>query len=210
MILEFQDDPSIHARAILFDLDGTLVESTGAISDILAEWANEIGQPVQTILDFSHGKRSIDIVRAFAAPDQVDEMYTKLTQKFVQSADQTTAISGAKDFLNQLIEQNIPWAVVSSSEAILIQARLAAAGLPQPTLFVSAEDVKQGKPSPEGYLLAAEKLGISIQDCVVFEDAEAGVLAAQSATAQVVIVGNLDRKLVRIQHYAEVKIRHLC
>ncbi|MFW1888277.1 HAD-IA family hydrolase [Acinetobacter johnsonii] len=69
------------------------------------------------------------------------------------------------------------------------------------TLFVSAEDVKQGKPSPEGYLLAAEKLGVSIQDCVVFEDAEAGVLAAQRANAQIVIVGSLEKGFVAVKNY---------
>ena len=201
MILEFQDHPSIQASAILFDLDGTLVESTGVISDILSQWAVSIDQSAQTVVDFSHGKRSIDIVKAFVDADHVDVHYQALTEKFVQSADQTIAVTGAAAFLQQLNEQGIPWAVVSSSEKVLIQARLKAAGLPEPKLFVSAEDVKQGKPSPEGYLLAAEKLGVSIQECVVFEDAEAGVLAAQRANAQIVIVGSLEKGFVAVKNY---------
>ncbi len=201
MILEFQDHPSIQASAILFDLDGTLVESTGVISDILSQWAVSIDQSAQTVVDFSHGKRSIDIVKAFVDADHVDVHYQALTEKFVQSADQTIAVTGAAAFLQQLNEQGIPWAVVSSSEKVLIQARLKAAGLPEPKLFVSAEDVKQGKPSPEGYLLAAEKLGVSIQECVVFEDAEAGVLAARRANAQIVIVGSLEEGLVSVKNY---------
>ncbi len=201
MILEFQEHPSIQASAILFDLDGTLVESTGVISDILSQWAVSIDQSAQTVVDFSHGKRSIDIVKAFVDADHVDVHYQALTEKFVQSADQTIAVTGAAAFLQQLNEQGIPWAVVSSSEKVLIQARLKAAGLPEPKLFVSAEDVKQGKPSPEGYLLAAEKLGVSIQECVVFEDAEAGVLAARRANAQIVIVGSLEEGLVSVKNY---------
>ena len=201
MILEFQDHPSIQASAILFDLDGTLVESTGVISDILSQWAVSIDLSAQTVVDFSHGKRSIDIVKAFVDADHVDVHYQALTEKFVQSADQTIAVTGAAAFLQQLNEQGIPWAVVSSSEKVLIQARLKAAGLPEPKLFVSAEDVKQGKPSPEGYLLAAEKLGVSIQECVVFEDAEAGVLAARRANAQIVIVGSLEEGLVSVKNY---------
>lgn len=201
MILEIQDHPSIQFSAILFDLDGTLVQSTGVISEILAAWAVEVGQSVQAVIDFSHGKRTIDIVTAFVGADHVDVHYQALTEKFIQSADQAVAVTGAAAFLQQLNEQAVPWAVVSSSEKVLIQARLKAAGLPMPTLFVSAEDVKQGKPSPEGYVLAAEKLAVNIQDCVVFEDAEAGVQAAQNAHAQVIVVGDLDKPLPRIQDY---------
>lgn len=208
MILEFQDHPSIQASAILFDLDGTLVESTGEISDILSQWAVSIDQSAQAVVDFSHGKRSIDIVKAFVDADHVHVHYQALTEKFVQSADQAIAVVGAAAFLDQLNEQGIPWAVVSSSEKVLIQARLKAAGLPEPKLFVSAEDVKQGKPSPEGYLLAAEKLGVSVQDCVVFEDAEAGVSAAQAAQAQIVVVGELDYRLISIKNYTAVQLIH--
>lgn len=208
MILELQDHPSIQASAILFDLDGTLVESTGVISDILSEWAASIGQSAQAVVDFSHGKRSIDIVKAFVDADHVDVHYQALTEQFVQSADQAIAVTGAAAFLQQLNEQAVPWAVVSSSEKVLIQARLKAAGLPEPNIFVSAEDVTQGKPSPEGYLRAAEKLVVNIQNCIVFEDAEAGILAAQAAQAQVVVVSELDYGLASIKNFTAVKFIH--
>ena len=93
---------------------------------------------------------------------------------------------------------------MSSSERLLIKARLKAAGLPLPDQIISAEDVQVGKPSPEGYLLAAKKLGVKIQDCIVFEDAEAGVLAAQHAKAQIVIVGSLEQGLTTIRNYTEI------
>ena len=206
MILELKDHPPIQASAILFDLDGTLVESTGSISEILSQWAVSIGQSAQNVVNFSHGKRTIDIVQAFVDADQVDVHYQALTEKFIQSADQAIALEGAGDFLKYLDQKSVPWAVVSSSEKILIQARLKAAGLPEPKLFVSAEDVEQGKPSPEGYLLAAEKLSVNIQECIVFEDAEAGILAAQRAKAQIVVVGDLNCGLSVIKDYTTVKL----
>ena len=206
MILELKDHPPIQASAILFDLDGTLVESTGSISEILSQWAVSIGQSAQNVVNFSHGKRTIDIVQAFVDADQVDVHYQALTEKFIQSADQAIAVEGAGDFLKYLDQKSVPWAVVSSSEKILIQARLKAAGLPEPKLFVSAEDVEQGKPSPEGYLLAAEKLSVNIQECIVFEDAEAGILAAQRAKAQIVVVGDLNCGLSVIKDYTTVKL----
>ena len=206
MILELKDHPPIQASAILFDLDGTLVESTGSISEILSQWAVSIGQSAQNVVNFSHGKRTIDIVQAFVDADQVDVHYQALTEKFIQSADQAIAVEGAGDFLKYLDQKSVPWAVVSSSEKILIQARLKAAGLPEPKLFVSAEDVEQGKPSPEGYLLAAEKLAVNIQECIVFEDAEAGILAAQRAKAQIVVVGDLNCGLSVIKDYTTVKL----
>lgn len=201
MILDIQDHPPIQASAILFDLDGTLVESTGVISEILSTWAVQVGQCAQTVVDFSHGKRTIDIVQEFVDAEYVQVHYHKLTKQFIQSADQTMAICGAQNFLDQLIEQKIPWAVVSSSERILIEARLKAAGLPMPDRVVSAEDIQEGKPSPEGYLLAGKKLGVKIQDCIVFEDTEAGVLAARRANAQIVIVGSLEQGLTTIKNY---------
>ena len=206
MILELKDHPPIQASAILFDLDGTLVESTGSISEILSQWAVSIGQSAQNVVNFSHGKRTIDIVQAFVDADQVDMHYQALTEKFIQSADQAIAVEGAANFLKYLDQKSVPWAVVSSSEKILIQARLKAAGLPEPKLFVSAEDVEQGKPSPEGYLLAAEKLSVNIQECIVFEDAEAGILAAQRAKAQIVVVGDLNCGLSVIKDYTTVKL----
>lgn len=204
MILDIQNYPPIQASAILFDLDGTLVESTEGISAILSAWAIQIGQCAQKVVDFSHGKRTIEIVQEFVNAEYVQEHYYKLTQQFIQSADQTKTIQGSNDFLNQLIKKKILWAIVSSSERLLIKARLKAAGLPLPDQIISAEDVQVGKPSPEGYLLAAKKLGVKIQDCIVFEDAEAGVLAAQHAKAQIVIVGSLEQGLTTIRNYTEI------
>lgn len=209
MILKLHNQTVIKASACLFDLDGTLVESTGGISEILARWAQTIGVEPQIVLDFSHGKRTIDIVRAFVQPEHVQHYYDDLTQQFIDSADQTIAIEGAQQFLNHLIKHDLPWIVVSSSERILIEARLKAAGLPVPMQFVAAEDVEKGKPSPEGYLLAAQKLGVDIRECVVFEDSEAGVLAAERANAQIVVIGSLEKKVNKIIDYSHISIAEI-
>ena len=200
---------SLDAGAILFDLDGTLVESTGSIGQILTDWAHANALDAAAVNDFSHGKRTIDIVRAFIAENAVQQHYDALTAQFVAATHQTTAIAGTLEFLNQLNAQQIPWAVVSSSERVLIEARLNAAALPIPSFMVSAEDVQQGKPSPEGYLKAADLLNVNIADCVVFEDAPSGIQAAQAAGAQLVVVGHLSDSIntdAQISNYDDLSL----
>lgn len=200
---------ALEAQAILFDLDGTLVQSTDSIGQILMDWADSQGLDATAVNDFSHGKRTIDIVRQFIAEDAVQQHYEVLTTQFVAAANQTTAIAGALDFLNQLNLHHIPWIVVSSSEAILIEARLKAAGLPLPQRMVSAEDVQRGKPSPEGYLKGAALLNVAIANCVVFEDAPSGIQAAQAAGAQLVVVGSLIDSIHgydTIRHYDDLNL----
>ena len=184
---------TIQARAVLFDLDGTLVESTGSIGQILKDWAIENALDAQAVMDYSHGKRSIDIVQHFIGESDVKAQYDFLTSKFVAASDQTIAIQGAAEFIAQLNKLEVPWAVVSSSERILIEARMLAAGLPKAKSVISAEDVEHGKPSPEGYLKGAQLLNVDINDCVVFEDAPSGIQAARQAKAQLITIGGLAK-----------------
>ena len=179
----------VSAQAILFDLDGTLVQSTGSITQIMREWAYAQGLDATAVLEYCHGKRTIDIVQHFIQDTSVQRHYQQLTAKFIQAAQHTVAIEGAYQLLMQLNRQQFSWAVVSSSERELIEARLAAAGLPRPQIMVSAEDIVYGKPDPEGYLKAATLLNVPIDKCLVFEDAPAGVQAAQQAGAQVITIG---------------------
>ncbi|NHB57342.1 HAD-IA family hydrolase [Acinetobacter sp. 194] len=211
MQVRFQHSTHCYAvQAILFDLDGTLVESTGSIGQILQNWAEQNALDVSKVIAFSHGKRSIDIVRAFIQASEVDAQYQQLTAQFVQVADQAQAVNGAFDILNVLNSKQIPWALVSSSERILIEARLKASGLPMPNVVVAAEDIQQGKPSPEGYLKAAQQLDIPIEACLVFEDAAAGVEAAFKAGAKCVGVGSAMQACtdVFIENYHQILIEH--
>lgn len=205
---QVQAQQRIHnIQAILFDLDGTLIQSTGGIDRILTKWAEGLSLNVADVLSFSHGKRSIDIVRHFMNAAEVEQHYVTLTEQFIAAAGQSQAIDGAKGFIETLNNLQIPWCIVSSSERVLIQSRLAAAGLTEPSLMVAAEDIEQGKPNPEGYLRAAASMNIPIEACLVFEDAPSGVHAAQSAGAQVITVGKLVfDDYSNIQTYAEVDI----
>ena len=194
--------------ALLFDLDGTLVESTGAILEILTHWSKQQALDVQQVIQFSHGKRTIDIVRYFIKSTEVERHYQDLTAQFLHVAHQARAVQGAAQLLQQLNQQHVPWAIVSSSERKLIQARLSAAGLPQPQVVISAETIEYGKPHPEGYLNAARALKIPIQACVVFEDAPAGVEAALYAGANCIGLGQqLKRKTeCSIEYYEQIKV----
>ena len=203
-----QPQQQIEAKAILFDLDGTLVTSTGGIESILSHWATEQNLVVQEVLDYCHGKRTIDIVRHFIADECVEQNYQALTAQFVDASADTTAIQGSLNFLELLNQHQIPWAVVSSSERVLIEARLKAAGLPLPKLMVSAEDVEKGKPDPTGYLLGAKLLNTDIADCLVFEDAPSGILAAQRAGAQLITIGCAEQPVsaLHIAHYGQINL----
>lgn len=193
-------------RAVLFDLDGTLVESTGLISDILLQWASAQGLDVQSVLDYSHGKRTIDIVQHFIKDDHINEHYHALTQQFLEAAVHTQAIPHAVEFIQQLEQHNIPWMVVSSSERILIEARMTAARLPLAKQVIAAEDIQYGKPDPEGYLKAAQMLNIPIQSCLIFEDSSSGIEAAQSAQAQLIIIGQTKTVENAVLDFAKLRL----
>lgn len=194
---------TLNCQAVLFDLDGTLVQSTSLISDILRAWAIEQQLDPNQVIDYSHGKRTQDIVAHFIEDECPSIHYEALTQKFLEAAHQTQAIKGAIAFIQLLNARNIPWAIVSSSENALIHSRMSAAGFPKPQSVVSAEMIQQGKPHPEGYLLAAEMLQVSIQHCLIFEDSSAGILAAEAAGGQLIVVGHSQQSYLCIQDFTE-------
>lgn len=207
MQILIQDQPfeKIEFQAVLFDLDGTLVESTGLISDILSHWAVEQGLDADAVLTFSHGKRTQDIVANFIHDESCSLHYQKLTEKFLAASVHTQAIQAAATFIQTLNQHHVPWAVVSSSERELIFARMQAADLPIPEYVVAAEDIVQGKPNPEGYLNGAKLLHIPIEQCVVFEDSAAGIQAAEAAGAQVIVVGAEDAAYPHISDFGQIK-----
>jgi len=196
---------AIYVQAVLFDLDGTLVESTGLISDILSQWAVQQDLDAEAVLNFSHGKRTQDIVAHFIHDHSFELHYQGLTQKFLEAAIHTQPIQGAKSFIHALDDHRIPWAVVSSSERELIYARMNAAGLPKPTQIVAAEDIIKGKPDPEGYLKCADIINVPIELCLVFEDSPSGIQAVNAAGAQLIIIGKSKVGLSTIKNFAEIK-----
>ncbi len=181
----------MQCRGFLFDLDGTLVDSLPAVERAWTHWAERRGGNPQAVLDFIHGKQAITSLRHFMAGQSEAEIqrdFDWLEQLEAQDTDGVQAIAGALALLASLNALDIPWAIVTSGSVPVAHARHKAAGLPQPEVFITAEQVKHGKPQPDAYLLGAERLGLSAPECVVVEDAPAGIIAGLEAGSAVVAV----------------------
>ncbi|HGM4957650.1 TPA: sugar phosphatase [Serratia liquefaciens] len=181
----------MECKGFLFDLDGTLVDSLPAVERAWVNWAKRRGVDPQDVLDFIHGKQAITSLRHFM-PDEseaaIQQEFLLLEQVEAQDTEGVTALPGAAALLARLNQLDIPWAIVTSGSIPVATARRNAGGLPQPEVFITAEQVKKGKPQPDAYLLGAERLGLAPQDCVVVEDAAAGILSGLAAGCQVIAV----------------------
>lgn len=181
----------MECKGFLFDLDGTLVDSLPAVERAWSNWAKRRGINPQDVLDFIHGKQAITSLRHFMpgeSEDAIQQEFLLLEQVEAQDTDGVTALPGAAALLARLNALDIPWAIVTSGSIPVATARRNAGGLPQPEVFITAEQVKHGKPQPDAYLLGAERLGLAPQDCVVVEDAAAGILSGLAAGCQVIAV----------------------
>ena len=169
-------------------MDGTLVDSTAVVEQVWAEFADRYGADLDAVLRYSHGRLTSDSVRRFlpAGHDPVAVTAHLDAQELVR-VDGIVEVPGAGAFLQNL--RGAPVSVVTSASRELARLRMQAAGVTVPEALVAAEDVEVGKPSPEGYLRAAALLGVDPADCVMFEDAEAGLQAAVASGGQVVVVG---------------------
>ena len=176
----------ISCRAILFDLDGVLVDSTVMVERHWRRWAAQHGLDSEFILANSHGRRTIDTLRTVASHLHLDleEEAALLEKSEIEDTEGLIAIPGAAELLQVLLGRS--WAVVTSGSRMLATTRLQAVGLPVPQAFVTAEQVFLGKPHPEGYVKAARLLGLEPQDCLVIEDAPAGIQAAHAAGSRVI------------------------
>ncbi|OOC15643.1 sugar phosphatase [Dickeya dadantii] len=181
----------MECKGFLFDLDGTLVDSLPAVERAWSNWAKDHDIDPQTVLDFIHGKQAITSLRHFlagASEETIQREFVALEQ--VEATDTTgiAAMPGAQALLVRLDELDIPWAIVTSGTVPIAHARHRAAGLSAPREFITAEQVAHGKPNPDAYLLGAQRLGLAPVECVVVEDAPAGVLSGLAAGCLVVAV----------------------
>ncbi|SHF75255.1 sugar-phosphatase [Kaistia soli DSM 19436] len=173
--------------ALLFDMDGTLLSSIEAAERIWGRWAARHGLDVEAFLPTIHGVRAIDTIRRLDLPGVDPELEAAgLTEDEMHDMGGIKPIAGAVAFLAGLPADR--WAIVTSAPHALARRRLAAAGLPVPEVLVAAEDVTRGKPLPDCYHLAASRLGVGTADCVVFEDAPAGIAAGEASGAAVVVI----------------------
>ncbi|BCJ29882.1 HAD-IA family hydrolase [Actinocatenispora sera] len=180
------------ADALLFDLDGTLVDSLPAVIRSWTAWAAERGISEARFASIqTHGRTSRSIVADLVPADEVDAADARIQELELADLTGVTALPGAAELLARLDPAR--WAVVTSGVRRLAAARLAAAGLPAPRVLVSADDVRHGKPDPEPYLAGAAGLGVAPRRCVVVEDAPAGLTAARAAGMATVAVAGTHR-----------------
>ena len=174
--------------AILFDLDGVLIDSSACITRNWAAWAAPHGIDVADIMKVAHGVRSVETIRQVAPHLDAETEAARLTALEVADTDGVVAMPGAHALLASLPDG--AWTIVTSGNRDLAAARLAAVGLPIPAQMVTADDVTQGKPAPEPYLLGAQRLGVAPGRCLVVEDAPAGIQAGRSAGIRVLGVAS--------------------
>lgn len=180
----------------LFDMDGTLVNSIPVVERIWLEWAVEHGHDGPALLQQVHGIRVADVVRMLKMDHlDPDVIAAKFLAEEMKDFAGIRAIGGAAEFIASLPADR--WTIVTSAPRELAVARLGAAGLPVPETMVTGEDVTAGKPDPSGYRLGAQRLGLNAADCLVFEDAPAGIAAGKAASADVVVITETHSHPVR-------------
>jgi len=169
----------LHARALLFDLDGVLANSTASVERHWRRWAERHGMDADALIRVVHGRRALDTIREVAP--QLDAEAELATLVAAEAGDTTDVVvaPGAAELLPRL--PRTTWAVVTSGVRAVALARLNACGLPAPDVLIAADEITRGKPDPEGYLAAAARLGLSPAECVVIEDAPPGIAAARAA-----------------------------
>jgi len=174
-------------RAFLFDMDGTVLNSIAAAERIWTTWALRHGVDVETFLPTIHGVRAIDTITRLALPGVDAEAEAAwITEAEIEDVEGIVEVAGAASFLKSLPANQ--WAIVTSAPRALALRRMAAAGIPEPLVMVTAEDVSAGKPDPAGYRLAASRLGVEPTECLIFEDAAVGIRAGEAAGGHVMVI----------------------
>ena len=166
-------------------MDGTLVDSTAVVEQEWRSWADSVGLDHESVLRMAHGRRTDEVIRTTAPHLDIETEMPKFL-KIAAAVDQTgiRAIAGALNVVSSFSPGT--WAVVTSAPRNIALRRLRLSGFPEPPVLISADDVKKGKPDPEGFLSAASRLGIGPNDCLAFEDAPAGITAALAANMRVI------------------------
>jgi len=171
--------PTFRCAAVLFDLDGVLVDSTRSVERQWRLWAEEHHIDPEKILEIAHGRRTVEVIQLLAPHLELETEVRRVEEREAHDTDGVAVMPGAAGLLKAIPEGL--WAVVTSGTTHLATSRLRHANLPLPKVLVSADEVKEGKPHPEPYLMGARLLGRQAAECLVIEDAPAGIEAAHAA-----------------------------
>jgi len=173
--------------AILFDLDGVLVDST-SVTRQWRIWANENNLDSARLLEIAHGRRTIEVVQLLTPHLATADEVAKIEQREAADTEGVRVMPGAAELVASI--PNGRWGVVTSGTRHLATSRLGLANIPIPVVLISADDVVEGKPNPEPYLKGAQRLGVDPSECVVIEDAPAGILAAHAGGMKVIALAS--------------------
>jgi sugar-phosphatase len=171
-------------KGLLFDNDGVLVSSLNTVEEAWGKWSEKYAPGFAIGYSF-HGRPAREIVAELVSQELFEVANAEINDLEVQLAHRTKPMPGAIQLVSSLDENC--WAVVTGAHHELGYARLMAAGIPEPKVLVTVDDVQRGKPDPESYVLASQRLGIDISECLVFEDAPSGVMAGRTAGAKYVV-----------------------
>ncbi|MEU2114546.1 HAD-IA family hydrolase [Streptomyces sp. NPDC016459] len=196
---------TLTARALLLDMDGTLVNSDAVVERCWRRWAQRQGLDADTVLQVVHGRQGYATMAVLLPDRPMEENYADnrvMLAEETADLDGVVPVPGAPAFLAALAE--LPHALVTSATEPLARARMTAAALPMPETRVTAEQVGASKPDPEGFLKGAAELGFAPADCIVFEDSEAGIRAGRAAGMRIVGVGPRAAALAPDVHVADL------
>jgi mannitol-1-/sugar-/sorbitol-6-phosphatase len=176
--------PQVQCKAVLFDLDGVLIDSTRAVARVWHRWAVEHGFDPEEVIARAHGRPSLATVREYLPDADYVAENREVERREMEDIEGVVLLPGSAQLLSELPPNR--WTIVTSCTRPLAETRLRAAGLPIPERMVTSNDIKNGKPHPEPYLKGASVLGYSAGDCVVFEDVPAGIRAGKATGATVI------------------------
>ena len=174
----------IHTAALLFDMDGVLIDSTPAVARVWHRWAVERGFNPEEVVARAHGRPSLTTVREYLPNADHEAENREVERREIEDLEGVVPLPGALHLLASLPADR--WTIVTSCTRRLAEVRIKAAGLPLPTRMITSSDITNGKPHPEPYLKAASMLGFLVGECVVVEDAPAGIRAGKAAGARVI------------------------
>jgi sugar-phosphatase len=176
--------PTFTCSAILFDLDGVLVDSTRAVDREWRAWAKRKGVDGDAIMAIAHGVRTVEVIRRVAPHLNAEREASLIESEEAEDKEGVVVMPGAVELVHSIPDGR--WGVVTSGSRLLASTRMVYCGLPLPKVLITADDVTQGKPHPEPYLKGAEGLGLDPRECLVIEDAPAGIRSALAAGTKVV------------------------